>query len=147
MVCIGDEGFGLNGGSDTSYPYTSGAGMSFTNNLAISTIDFGTYHLYPGSWSETDAWGNTWIETHATAAAALGKPVIMEEYGAVVHSNETQWQATILATQTAGDMYWQYGDTLSSGETANDGYTIYYGTAEYTTLVTNHAAAMLAKAV
>ncbi|KUJ19886.1 glycoside hydrolase family 5 protein [Mollisia scopiformis] len=147
MVTIGDEGFGLTTGSDGSYPYTTGPGLNFTTNLAISTIDFGTYHLYPSSWGEVDSWGNGWITAHATAAAAIGKPVIMEEYGSLTHSDEASWQATVLSTQTAGDMYWQYGDDLSTGETSDDGYAIYYGSTEYATLVTAHAAAMLAKAV
>ncbi|KAK0116117.1 hypothetical protein ONS95_013149 [Cadophora gregata] len=148
MVCIGDEGFGLDGGADTSYPYTSGPGLNFTNNLAISTIDFGTYHAYPGSWGETDDWVPSWINTHAAAAAALGKPVVLEEYGTNnAKSNMASWQTAVLNTQTAGDMYWQYGDSLSIGLTNDDGHAIYYGSSDYATLVTAHAAAMNAKAV
>lgn len=147
MVTMGDEGFGLTTLSDGSYPFTTGPGVNWTVNLQIPNIDFGTYHLYPGSWGETDAWGTTWVQAHAQAANAIGKPVIMEEYGSTTHADEAAWQAEVLATKTAGDMYWQYGDTLSTGQTSNDGYTLYYGTAEYTTLVTDHAAAMNAKAV
>jgi mannan endo-1,4-beta-mannosidase len=135
MVTIGDEGFGLNGGSDTSYPFTTGPGLNFTANLAIPHIDFGTYHLYPSSWGETDPWGTSWISDHATAAAAIGKPVVAEEYGSLTHANEAAWQSEILSTNTAGDLFWQYGDTLSSGQTSNDGYALYYGSSEYTTLV------------
>jgi mannan endo-1,4-beta-mannosidase len=47
MVTLGDEGFGLSG--DGSYPYTYGEGVDFVKNLGISTLDFGTLHLYPGS--------------------------------------------------------------------------------------------------
>ena len=135
MVCIGDEGFGINGGTDTSYPFTTGPGTNFTTNLAISTIDFGTFHLYPSSWGETDTWGSSWITAHATAGVAANKPVILEEYGSDTHADEAAWQATVLAGTVAGDLFWQYGDTISSGQTANDGYTIYYGTSEFTTLV------------
>lgn len=142
MVTIGDEGFGIDGGNDTTYPisdsnypWTTGAGLNFTQNLAIPTIDFGTYHLYPSSWGETDDWAQYWITWHATAAAAIGKPVIAEEYGSQTHADEASWQTVYLDTQTAGDMFWQYGDTISSGQTANDGYTVYYGTSEFTTLV------------
>lgn len=42
----------------------------------------------------------------------------------------------------AGDMFWQYGDNLSSGKTPDDGFTIYYGTSDYSTLVTNHVKAL-----
>jgi hypothetical protein len=112
MVCIGDEGFGLTTGSDGTYPYTLGPGTNFTTNLAISTIDFGTFHLYPDSWGETTAWGATWIDSHATAAAAIGKPIILEEYGSTTKSNLAGWQAASLADVVAGDMYWQYGKKL-----------------------------------
>lgn len=43
----------------------------------------------------------------------------------------------------AGDMYWQYGDTLRSGQkTPDDGYTIYYGSSDFNALVTSHVAAI-----
>lgn len=47
MVTLGDEGFGLPG--DGSYPYQYGEGLDFVKNLGIKTLDFGTFHLYPGS--------------------------------------------------------------------------------------------------
>lgn len=139
MVCIGDEGFGITsltpGADPYDYPYSLGPGTNFTTNLAISTIDFGTFHLYPDSWGETTAWGAGWIDAHAAAGVAAGKPVILEEYGSVTKSNLAPWQAASLADLVAGDMYWQYGDTLSSGVTSDDGNTIYYGSADYATYV------------
>jgi mannan endo-1,4-beta-mannosidase len=39
-------------------------------------------------------------------------------------------------------MFWQYGNTLSTGQTVDDGYPIFYGTSGYTSLVTNHVAAI-----
>jgi mannan endo-1,4-beta-mannosidase len=137
MVCIGDEGFGLSGGSDTSYPYQSGPGLNFTANLAIPTIDFGTFHLYPSSWGETDAWAPSWIAAHATAGTQVGKPVILEEYGSLTHANESAWQNAVLNGSVAGDMYWQYGDTFSWGKSNDDGYALYWGSAEFTTLVSS----------
>ncbi|RDW69956.1 glycoside hydrolase family 5 protein [Coleophoma crateriformis] len=148
MVTMGDEGFGLDTGSDGSYPYTTGPGLNFTANLAIPDIDFGTYHLYPESWGTSASWGNGWIEAHATAAAAIGKPVIAEEYGYSANVTvQSGWQTTVLNTETAGDMYWQFGTTLSSGQTSDDGNTIYYGSDAYTTMVIDHAAAMNKKVV
>ncbi|KAM3067307.1 hypothetical protein ACMFMG_005331 [Clarireedia jacksonii] len=147
MVTTGDEGFGLTVANDTSYPFTTGPGLNFTDLLAIPTLDFATIHLYPSSWGEIDAWGSSWISFHAAAAKAAGKPLIVEEYGSLIHTNELAWQGTILNSDVAGDLYWQYGDTFSWGKSNDDGYAIYYGSAEYTQLVTNHAAAMNAKAV
>lgn len=135
MVCIGDEGFGLDGGTDTSYPFTAGEGIDWVANIKISTIDFATAHLYPESWGETDAWGVSWINIHAAAAKAAGKPFILEEYGTSTKANILVWEQAVLDSGTAADMYWQYGDTFSWGQTHNDGHSIYWGTAEFQTYV------------
>ncbi|KAJ5698040.1 hypothetical protein N7462_000045 [Penicillium macrosclerotiorum] len=145
MVCIGDEGFGLSTDSDGSYPYTLGEGLNFTMNLAIDTIDFGTFHLYPSSWGTTNDWGNGWITAHGEACAAAGKPCLFEEYGVTSDhcTVEAPWQATALSAEgIAADLFWQYGDTLSTGQTSNDGNTIYYGSSDFTCLVTDHVAAI-----
>ena len=48
LVTLGDEGF-MNGGGDGSYPYTTAEGVDFVANLKIPDLDYGTFHLYPGS--------------------------------------------------------------------------------------------------
>jgi mannan endo-1,4-beta-mannosidase len=73
------------------------------------------------------------------------EPCIPEEYGITSSkaSVEGAWQTTVLeASGIAGDMFWQYGNTLSTGQTVDDGYPIFYGTSGYTSLVTNHVAAI-----
>ncbi|KAJ5974935.1 hypothetical protein N7481_008642 [Penicillium waksmanii] len=145
LVCIGDEGFGLNVQSDGSYPFTYGEGSNFTMNLAIDDIDFGTFHLYPSSWGTTNDWGNLWITAHGAACVAAGKPCLFEEYGVTSDhcAVEAPWQTTALHTKgISADLYWQLGDTLSTGQTSDDGNTIYYGTDDYTCLVTDHIAAI-----
>ena len=72
----------------------------------------------------------------------------MEEYGVTTNKAavEGPWQVTALnTTAIAGDMFWQYGDTLSNGKTADDGKTIYYGSSDFKTLVTDHVASINAK--
>ncbi|KAJ5313104.1 hypothetical protein N7508_003934 [Penicillium antarcticum] len=145
MVAIGDEGFGLDAGSDGSYPYSYSEGLNFTMNLDIDTIDFGTFHLYPSSWGTSNDWGNGWITSHGAACAAAGKPCLFEEYGVTSDhcAIEAPWQATALsATGVAADLYWQYGDTLSYGKSPDDGNTFYYGTSDFTCLVTDHMVAI-----
>lgn len=91
------------------------------------------------------AWGSDWARTHGAACAAAGKPCLFEEYGAPSDhcAIEKPWQqAAISSTGVAGDLFWQWGDVLSSGQTHNDGNTIYYGSDEYTCLVTDHVAAI-----
>lgn len=53
------EGFGLDTGSDGSYPYQYSEGSDFAKNLAIPTIDFGTFHLYPSSCKSTSVANQT----------------------------------------------------------------------------------------
>jgi mannan endo-1,4-beta-mannosidase len=46
MVTLGDEGW-LYGGGDGSYAYSCAEGVDVAKNLAISTLDYGTFHVYP----------------------------------------------------------------------------------------------------
>ncbi|KAI0190924.1 glycoside hydrolase superfamily [Xylaria flabelliformis] len=145
LVTLGDEGFGLAPNSDGSYPFGYSEGMDFEANLKISTLDFGTFHLYPGSWGTTNDWGNLWVTAHAAACKAAGKPCLFEEYGVSTDhcAVEGQWQKTALSsTGIAADLFWDLGVTLSTGQSANDGNTIYTGTDDWTCLVTNHVAAI-----
>ncbi|KAL4746648.1 glycoside hydrolase superfamily [Aspergillus terricola var. indicus] len=142
MVAIGDEGMGLDGGSE--YPYTTTEGTDFALNVAIPDIDFGTLHLCTTDWGvSNNSWGNQWVQDHAAICESLGKPCLFEEYGIEDNhcTDDLDWQDTALgATGMAGDLFWQFGDVLSGGETANDQYTVYYGTDDWTCLVTHHVA-------
>ncbi|KAL4982236.1 glycoside hydrolase superfamily [Aspergillus falconensis] len=144
LVAIGDEGMGLDG--DSSYPYTRSEGNDFALNLAIPDIDFGTLHLYTTDWGVSDnSWGNQWVQDHAAVCESLGKPCLFEEYGIKgAHcTDELDWQETALATDgMAADLFWQFGDTLSTGQTHNDQYTVYYGSSDWTCVVTDHVAAI-----
>ncbi|KAI0877824.1 glycoside hydrolase superfamily [Hypoxylon argillaceum] len=145
MVTLGDEGFGLATDSDGSYPFTYYEGVDFEANLKISTLDFGTFHLYPGSWGTANDWGNLWISAHAAACKAAGKPCLLEEYGTGSShcAVESPWQQTALSSPgVTGDLFWQYGTTLSYGQTSDDGNTIFTGTSDWTCLVTDHVAAI-----
>ncbi|KAI1077393.1 carbohydrate-binding module family 1 [Whalleya microplaca] len=139
MVTLGDEGFGLSG--DGSYPYQFTEGVDFVANLGIETLDFGTFHMYPEHWGTSNDWGNRWVESHGAACAAAGKPCMLEEYGSTTdHCGiEGKWQDTALSTDgLAADLFWQLGTTLSTGQTHNDGFTIYVGSNEWTCLATEH---------
>ncbi|KAJ5580582.1 hypothetical protein N7450_006883 [Penicillium hetheringtonii] len=143
MVAIGDEGFGLDVGSDGSYPFTYAEGLDFATNLAIDTIDFGTFHLYPSTWGVPNSFGNNWITAHAKACAAAQKPCLMEEYGVKTDkcTIEGQWRQNALDTKGIGaDLFWQYGDKLSTGNSPNDDFTLYRGTDDYKCVLTDRVA-------
>lgn len=94
------------------------------------------------SGGETDSWGSSWITAHGQACKNAGKPCLLEEYGSKsLCSSEAPWQTTAISS-VAADLFWQWGDTLSSGQSPNDGYTVYYGSSDYTCLVKNHVSAI-----
>lgn len=137
-----------------NYPYQGGEGVDFKANLAIPDIDFGTFHMYPEPWKETDEWGNTYIQEHADVARAAGKPVIMEEYGTTRGDRVKtlqKWQQTVINGAVAGDTFWQFEESLSRGfKPVGDGLGISYSESvgsDYEVLVTRHAKAMGGKKV
>lgn len=49
------------------------------------------------------------------------------------------WQETSIAADgMAADLFWQYGDTISTGTSHDDGFTIYYGDSDWKCLVDDH---------
>ncbi|KAG6840742.1 hypothetical protein C0991_004651 [Blastosporella zonata] len=148
LVAIGDEGF-YNQPSASTYPYQGSEGIDFAVNLAISTIDFGTFHSYPEPWGQSanaTLWGAQWIIDHAASQNATNKPVILEEFGVTASQTTTYpvWLNTILSSGLAGDLIWQAGSYLTNGATPNDGYAVYPDGPVYP-LLTAHAAALKAR--
>lgn len=143
MVTMGDEGFGPLSGGDGSYPYTTGAGgYTWETNLAIDTLDFATFHLYPDSWGQPLTWGSLWVTTHGQACAKANKPCLLEEYGGGNSCpDENPWQKAAVDTKgVAGDMFWQYGDVLPSCncQTSQDGNTVFFNQGNWDCMVTQH---------
>ncbi|THG98333.1 hypothetical protein EW026_g3826 [Hermanssonia centrifuga] len=148
LVALGDEGF-YNEPTNPSYPYQGSEGIDFDANLAISTIDFGTFHLYPISWGETSdptGWGTQWISDHQASQAKANKPTIVEEFGVTSNqvSTYTAWYNEIISSGLTGDLIWQAGSHLSSGDTPNDGYAE-YPDGQVFPLIQQHAAALKAR--
>ncbi|KAF2460495.1 putative mannan endo-1,4-beta-mannosidase A-1 [Lineolata rhizophorae] len=141
MVTLGDEGMGLTGG-DGSYPYQYTEGSDWEAALDIETLDFATFHYYPSSWGLAldGPTGQAWVENHARLCAAAGKPCLFEEYGLPNnHCDEAAWQETSAESEgMGGDLFWQLGDTLSTGQTHDDTYTIYYNSADWQCVVEAH---------
>ncbi|KAJ7110637.1 mannanase [Mycena epipterygia] len=149
LVAIGDEGF-FNEPTSPDFVYQGTLGVDFAANMKISTLDFGTFHMYPDSWGETandTAWGSQWITDHATVMKAQNKPAIMEEFGLTTstrNSSYATWYSTVLSSGLTGDLIWQAGSVLSNGPTPNDGYAIYPTDPVYS-LIKSHAAALIAR--
>ncbi|KAJ6526490.1 CEL4a mannanase [Mycena vulgaris] len=146
LVGLGDEGF-FNQPGSADYMYQGSAGIDFAANLKISTIDFGTFHMYPEGWGESNTvpWGTQWITDHATAMKSTNKPVILEEFGisnsSTRSSTYSTWYQTVINTGLTGDLIWQAGSQLTNGATSNDGFAIYPTDPVYA-LMKSHAAAL-----
>ncbi|KAH7920409.1 glycoside hydrolase family 5 protein [Leucogyrophana mollusca] len=138
LVGLGDEGW-FNWANSTDYSYDGSQGIDFDANLAIDTIDFGTFHLYPFTWDEETpsamAFGQEWIENHRGAQATYNKPVLMEEFGVYSAQNQTEtyenWYSTVVDGGLTGVLIWQAGSNLTSGPTPDDGFAIYPDTPIY----------------
>ncbi|HVU68337.1 MAG TPA: cellulose binding domain-containing protein [Ktedonobacteraceae bacterium] len=152
LVSVGDEGFFNQGGSD--WPYAGGEGVDDAALDALPNIDFITYHLYPTSWGESDAWGNQWISNHAALSAQLNKPALLEEFGLPAGSDRTTYYQQWLNTVCSNHGYWSYWilsarQTDSNGNFTGlypdyDGFTVYYHDANGN--VTTDGAAMATQA-
>ncbi|KAL8678343.1 MAG: hypothetical protein Q9186_005300 [Xanthomendoza sp. 1 TL-2023] len=158
MVSLGDEGWFTATSATTipnyeqSYAYGGYEGVDFQANLAIKTLDFGTFHLYPNQWGYNFTWGNTWIEQHNAVGKALGKPVMLEEYA--VPQGELadrvaillKWQETVVKkTSVAADAAWQFGTVFPSGATPLDEYAVFWNSSELEVVGVQHAREMKAK--
>jgi mannan endo-1,4-beta-mannosidase len=133
LVAVGDEGF-FNRWWPVSWPYTGVKGVDFEEFLRVDAIDFGTYHLYPESWSQPRHFGIPFIEAHARAAARAHKPVVMEEYGwkdpAERDEVYADWLAAARGTGHAGDLFWMLAAEIDGGARYPDydGFTLYADT-------------------
>ncbi|HTV18723.1 MAG TPA: cellulase family glycosylhydrolase [Polyangiaceae bacterium] len=93
MVAVGDEGF-FNRPGQSGEQYSGKDGTDHEAFLALKSIDFGTFHLYPDAWSTGARWGNQWILDHVEAAQKAGKPTVLEEYGIPVKRDDKTGKVT-----------------------------------------------------
>ncbi|KIK99162.1 glycoside hydrolase family 5 protein [Paxillus rubicundulus Ve08.2h10] len=132
LVTLGDEGW-FNWSHSMDSSYNGSQGIDFNANLAIDTIDFGTFHLYPSLWSEETpnaiVWGHDWVENHRRSQAIYNKPVLLEEFGVYISQNQiatyNDWYCTVVDSGLTGVLIWQAGSNLTSGPTPDDGFTIF----------------------
>ncbi|KAL3433335.1 mannan endo-1,4-beta-mannosidase D [Aspergillus tetrazonus] len=126
MVAMGDEGMGLSG--DSNYPYSYYEGNDFALNLAIRTLTLALSISTPPTVRgvSNNSWGNNWVQDHAAVCKSVGKPCLFEEYG-------------MKGNHCTDELF---GENLSSGQTHNDMYTVYYGSNEWKCVVSDHVAAI-----
>ncbi|VDB87427.1 unnamed protein product [Peniophora sp. CBMAI 1063] len=149
MVSVGDEGF-FNEPGNSNFLYQGIFGIDSLALTNISTIDFGTFHMYPIGYGQTTdpiGFGSQYILDHASVQKQLNKPMILEEFGVIQSDVDqvtayTQWYKDVLADGLTGDLIWQAGSSFTTN--LDDGYEVYPGTAVYD-VVTEYAAALKAR--
>ena len=146
LVSVGDEGFfnGAGCGSN-SWPCNITDGVDNQRLTALPNVDFGTYHLYPTHWSQTNAWGTTWIQRHNEIGAALSKPMILEEFGITDQGARqavyNEWLDTVRTGGGDGFNVWILTGVEDSGQLYPDydGFRVVYPSSD-ATLLANQAA-------
>ncbi len=166
LVAVGDEGFLCD--EYQAFPDMVGdcyVGTDFVRQTALPHIDFASMHLYPEAWgrggSGAAAWGAAWIANHSAAATALGKPLVLGEFGVGSSAAQAQtyaaWTGQILAGGVAGDLFWMLCGRQDYGPAwypNYDGFCVYCsnvsdpappgGDAQSCGVLAAHAAAMAA---
>lgn len=70
----------------TSSAVRGHAGSDFTRSHRVSSIDYTTVHAWTDQWLSCDdacrnSWFRQWITGHLQESQALGKPMVLEEFG------------------------------------------------------------------
>ena len=130
---VGDEGFFcLTYQADPDSTGDCYSGTDFAAMTALPDIDFGSLHLYPDAWGHDAAWGAAWIVNHTQVAHALGKPVVLGEFGMKGDEAATYaaWGSVALSSGINGDMFWMLCGRQGSGGNGGwypnyDGFCVY----------------------
>ncbi len=136
LIGVGDEGYFKHRFASGDSLNNGSFGVDCEKLLGISTVDFGTCHLYPAyAAAESPAtFGDRWIQEHIAAGQRASKPMIIEEYGMKIDSGEAardaafqRWLARVVTSQGAGALVWMIAATMADGRRYPDydHYTIY----------------------
>lgn len=135
LVGVGDEGWFARRFAWGNPLYNGAHGADCEALLAIPTIDFGTFHLYPAFAPKEapEAFGARWIREHQEVAAAAGKPMLLEEFGVKGNSPVPRagifqrWLDEIAVTGGAGALLWMIAAAGHDRQPYPDydGYTVY----------------------
>jgi hypothetical protein len=127
LVDTGEEGFDKNLTGRSSffnglYGFSGEEGLSFTDNTALSSIDFASIHCYPmlDSWGDAITGGHYFILDANNIAQSYGKPLVLGEYGhasspyyypgandAAKLQAYNNWWPLIESLPVGGDLLWQ----------------------------------------
>lgn len=149
LVAVGDEGW-YNIPGDPDWTRNGSQGVDWKRNNALPTIDYGTLHLYPDYWGQTNDWSLQWITDHITDGHALNKPVVLEEFGWLDLTTQDSiyqgWTNTVYQQGGNGDQFWILTGLQDDGTLYPnyDGFRVTYPSSA-ASLLTAHAKQMRKK--
>ncbi len=143
LVSVGDEGFYCVT-NPTHWTENCGEGVDTVAFTRLPDIDVMSVHLYPDSWGTDVAWGTEWIKSHIRDAKAIGKPMMLGEFGirdkSIRNKVYKEWTDAVFKSsgQSGGDgaLYWILSGRQDDGSLYPDydGFTVYAGTPVFATL-------------
>ncbi|MFH2027555.1 MAG: NosD domain-containing protein, partial [Nanoarchaeota archaeon] len=141
LLGTGEDGFYKN--KDTGWQFNGTDGQDYLGNLQNPNIDFAGFHNY--IWSTFDN-SLTWLEDHIREAHALGKPVVITEFGEWPDQRDdhmNQWYNIMETNDANGDLFWHL---THDSWVDTDNLAIYYPSDVSTVnLIMVHAAQMKKK--
>jgi mannan endo-1,4-beta-mannosidase len=102
LVTSGDEGF-----------FDRFGVLDASAELALPGLDFGSWHLYPDTYRLSQAQALDLVRRHGAAAAAAGRPVLLQEFGyGFQHPDQPEvyqsWLRTLAGDpNSAGWIFWR----------------------------------------
>lgn len=156
---------GQNGDGPEGVGWPLLTGQDLVPNHAVSAIDYIAVHLWPDNWGRPDpAFGQAWLREKARNAAALGKPVLLDEFGKAATgpfpqstpSSQAQWYKLVYDAVAAsssrggglaGVMFWRWAvvDTGSDLGDFDRGSLITSDSPAFTNVIEPYAAAAAAR--
>jgi mannan endo-1,4-beta-mannosidase len=130
LIGVGDEGFFRRPGN-SDWAYDGSQGSDFEAFLEISSVDFGSFHMYPESWGKTNDFAESWIKDHLDCCARANKPALLEEFGLRDASSRNAvyagWLSQFNDRRGAGDLFWMLAAEQDDGTLYPDfdGFTLY----------------------
>jgi mannan endo-1,4-beta-mannosidase len=131
LVSVGDEGW-YNEPGNPDWAYSGSQGVDWKRLISLPTIDYGTLHLYPDSWSKDNTWSLQWISNHIHDGHAANKPVVLEEYGWLDQKTRdgiyTDWTNAVYQEGGNGDQFWLLTGLQDNGKyyPNYDGFRVIY---------------------
>jgi mannan endo-1,4-beta-mannosidase len=118
LVSVGDEGFYCSSGS-ADWTENCNEGVDTVAFARLRNIDVMSFHLYPDSWGKDASWGKDWIRRHIRDANAVGKAVMLGEFGLKDKNRRNavykDWTDTVLRMRGDGALFWILSDKQDDG--------------------------------